>query len=308
MGEIITEHLISGGKWQRYGRTPILAPLPDPEPVPEWNLILNAPSTSGFTLGPISRANFQTFMGATDFTNTPSPNLDVVQTSQGEKVLEWYSPANTMGTGTGMAMFVNLPGKVWADKLYSEYELWFGGANAELDDFAWGWGGKLPGQGGSTSSTGVIGSGNSPSGGTPNTRGFSSRLMWYGPGAGYGGVISSPNELAGYPYLPLQPAGSYGKPVWTNYIFPSRQWIKVRQEYVMNTVPSEGTGNPDGIHRIYVNDVLKYEDKKTIWRIYSNVHVDETQFSLFRGGAEQTWAVPVDTRIRLRKFKIAVAA
>jgi len=142
-------------------------------------------------------------------------------------------------------------------------------------------GGKLPGLFG----------GDAPAGGkvTNGSSGFSTRLMWRSGGAG---------EV--YAYIPGHPRGrgrSIGRGAWW---FDRERWIAIAQEVVLNT-----PGKADGIVRIWIDGVLKLEQRGLVFTTAPDIGISGVMADIFYGGKSPSWAAPNDTFLRLSAFRLS---
>jgi hypothetical protein len=146
--------------------------------------------------------------------------------------------------------------------------------------FAFARGGKLPGLFG----------GDGPVGGAAADAGFSTRLMWRQDGLG---------EL--YAYVPERASRhglSLGRGAWR---FPVGRWVTVEQELVLND-PSLA----DGIARIWIDGVLRFEATGLVFRRDPEVRIAGLMFSTFFGGSDPSWASPMDQQAQFAAFSLQV--
>ena len=146
------------------------------------------------------------------------------------------------------------------------------------EDFAFARGGKLPGLFGGSEVSG----GEEPDG----TDGFSTRLMWREDGAG---------EV--YLYAPGESGTSLGRGEWT---WPRGEWVCVEQRVVLND-PQEADGSVtvwlDG-REVFAEDGLRY-------RTVADLQIEGVFFSTFFGGADPSWASPVDQHADFAGFAVS---
>jgi len=138
-------------------------------------------------------------------------------------------------------------------------------------------GGKLPGLYG----------GDAPSGGADTSRGFSTRYMWRGGGAG---------EV--YAYLP-EKNGEYGESISPGaWAFTPGQWQHLEQEVVVNN-----KGSRDGVLRVWIDDKLVVNWTNMLYRVSDDVLVAGLMFSTFFGGHDPSWASPRTQSTFFRNFE-----
>lgn len=195
--------------------------------------------------------------------------------------------------GGSYGIVVNTPLLYAVDEATISYDVRFVNSPTAFD---WAWGGKLPGLGGILPNN-PGGLQNPPTGGSPSPYGWSGRGMWITPGS-YPGSSSSPNEWVGYIYDPTQTAGNYGQNRQTNVSFSAGQWHTVTQYYRMNTINVEGlSGNSDGIHRMWLDGNLVYENTTQVFRLYQAANITHLMWHMFYGGATFDWAPAVDADV-----------
>jgi hypothetical protein len=138
-------------------------------------------------------------------------------------------------------------------------------------------GGKLPGLYG----------GNAPSGGADTSKGFSTRYMWRGGGAG---------EV--YAYVPDK-SGEYGESIGRGaWSFAPGQWQRLEQEVVVNHL-----GQKDGVLRVWVDGKPVIDRNDMVYRVDGNVLVSGLMFSTFFGGHDASWASPKTQHALFRNFQ-----
>ncbi|MBL8121550.1 hypothetical protein JNM87_02265 [Candidatus Saccharibacteria bacterium] len=202
--------------------------------------------------------------------------------------------------GGTYGIVINAPLQYAVDEATISYDVRFVNTPTAFD---WGWGGKLPGLGGVLPDN-PGGLQNPPTGGSPSPYGWSGRGMWITPGS-YPGSSNSPNEWVGYIYDPTQTAGNYGQNRQTDTSFTAGQWHTVTQYYKMNTINAEGSsGNSDGIHRMWLDGNLVYENTAQVFRIYEAANITHLMWHMFYGGATSDWAPAVDTDIDIDNLLI----
>jgi hypothetical protein len=141
-------------------------------------------------------------------------------------------------------------------------------------------GGKLPGLFGGDHVSG----GNIPDG----VNGLSTRYMWRAGGAG---------EV--YAYLPSSQVHgtNLGTGSWT---FPTGTWTTMQQRVRLNT-----PGLADGSITVWMNgnQVLRLDN--VVFRDSPSLRIDGLFFSTFFGGADTTWASPVDQYADFADFQVS---
>jgi hypothetical protein len=138
-------------------------------------------------------------------------------------------------------------------------------------------GGKLPGfYGGDEFSGGRI-----PDG----TNGFSTRFMWRADGQG---------EV--YVYMPS--SDKYGTSLGRgSFSFGTGSWQCLEQELTLNT-----PGKADGRVRAFLDGKPVFEQGALLFRTVPELTIEGVLFSTFFGGADSTWATPVDTHVDFADF------
>jgi Polysaccharide lyase 14 len=141
-------------------------------------------------------------------------------------------------------------------------------------------GGKLPGfYGGDEISGGHI-----PDG----TNGFSTRFMWRTDGQG---------EV--YVYMPS--SDKYGTSLGRgSFGFTPGAWQCIEQELTLNT-----PGRPDGQVRAFLDGKAVFEQAGLVFRTAPDLQIEGVLFSTFFGGADSTWATPMDTHVDFADFATA---
>jgi hypothetical protein len=266
--------------------------------------ILSSNLESATVASPISVADMQTFLGDTTqvggastyaFTSVKwAAGRDKLST----KVLSQRLARGTYGMpgnghgGTGIAINgVNVAGApVYEASI--QYDVRFVGSGQ------WPFGGKLPGLGGM-----LVGHGNPPTGGSPSPYGWSGRLMHRRTQKDN---PSAPGKLVGYVYDPTQiGAGTVGQDRETGVELVWGRWYRVKQSYRMNNVITEGVaGRPNGVHRIWVDDVLVFEKTDQIFRVYEQAKVTHYLHDVFLGGNDPAWNAPADLDVHIDNLLI----
>jgi hypothetical protein len=180
--------------------------------------------------------------------------------------LRFYLPAGQLGTAnTGGLIKANIAGKI---EYTFEYEIRFDSG------FPWSKGGKIPG----------VSGGKGYTGGEPATAGdgFSVRIMWREGG-----------RLIPYVYHYNQP-GQYGDTFGATigYLTDDKAY-KMKYYIKLNT----GT-NADGILRIYIDNVMKFEKTNIVYRTDES-KIDTAHLAIFAGGSTVDWNMTADGYIRL---------
>lgn len=242
---------------------------------------------------PITIENFRSTLDWTGGGSGTVARTSIVAVAGRGNVVQQQFHAGQFGTADGIALSAPLTQSL--DEAYIRYDVRFVGSN-----FDWQWGGKIPGL------AGVLpGQGAPPSGGVPSPYGWGCRGMWITPDS-YPGSSSSPNEWIGYMYDPTQSAGNYGQNRHTHQSFVADQWHTITQYYKMNTIATEGSsGNPNGIHRMWFDGNLVFENTTQVYRIYQNANITHIQWSLFYGGNTSDWATTIDTQIQIDNLYVA---
>ncbi|MCR8636454.1 polysaccharide lyase [Paenibacillus radicis (ex Xue et al. 2023)] len=146
------------------------------------------------------------------------------------------------------------------------------------DSFPWSKGGKIPGLSGGAGYTG----------GNPAWPGdgFSVRLMWRENG-----------RLIPYVYHMDQP-DSYGDTFGATVdTLKSGQWYTIKYWIKLNS-----GNNKDGVLKIYVNDVLKFQKSDIRFR-NDNSKIDTIHIANFPGGSDSSWAMKNDGYVYFDDFK-----
>lgn len=255
---------------------------------------------------PISLIDMRTFIGANYGGATNYQYTSVVSTTgpagATSKVLNqhleagtWGMPGGT-GNGTGIAL-TSTPLKGGAvDEASIEFDIRFVGSGQ------WDLGGKIPGLGGLFPGQG----GGVPTGGTPSIYGWSGRSMFRRNNSAP--TVSS--AWVGYVYDPQQPADQYGQDRATTKLFTWNTWFHIKQAYKMNTVTSEGSATPpaNGVHRMWHNGVLCYENLAQVYRRYAAARITHLVWDNFCGGNDVTFAAPADFEIQFDNLLITTGS
>jgi len=181
-----------------------------------------------------------------------------------------YKPSATPRGGAGFIYNADkIQGK---DRVILSYDLAF------ADNFEFVKGGKLPG----------LCWGDCPRGWSGTDKGFSTRFMWRKNG-----------DLEIYGYLPNK-ASTMGQSLWRGmFQFQTNTTYNIAQEIILNT-----PGKEDGVLRVYVDEIMVYENPNITFRRSKDISTDKIIFSTFFGGGDDSWATPVDTSISFSDFKL----
>jgi len=269
-------------------------------------VVLSSTLDAATVANPISLTDMRTFIGANYGGATNYQYTSVVSTigtgGTTSKVLNQYMRAGTWGmpggtgNGTGIAL-TSTPLKGGAvDEASIEFDIRFVGSGQ------WDLGGKIPGLGGLLPGQ----SGGIPTGGTPSIYGWSGRSMFRRNNAAP--TVSA--NWVGYMYDPTQPANQYGQDRATGQLFTWGTWVHVKQAYKMNTVTTEGSTNPpaDGVHRMWFNGNLVYENTSQVFRYYKAANITGIVWDNFCGGNDVSFAVPNDFNIQFDNLVITTGA
>jgi hypothetical protein len=254
---------------------------------------------------PIGLTDMRTFIGANYGGATNYQYTSVVSTAgtggATSKVLNqhieagtWGMPGGT-GNGTGIAL-TSTPLKGGAvDEASIEFDIRFVGSGQ------WDLGGKIPGLGGiRTGQAGGV-----PTGGDPQPYGWSGRSMFRRNNAAP--TVSA--NWVGYVYDPLQAAGQVGQDRATGKLFTWGTWFHIKQAYRMNSITTEGSiGAANGVHRMWHNGVLCYENLAQVFRIYASARITHLVWDNFCGGNDVTFAAPADFEIQFDNLVITTGA
>jgi hypothetical protein len=242
---------------------------------------------------PVSLTDASTAMGVTLTGSSTFVRTSIVPIAGRGNVWSQAFTAGKFSTSDGIALYPQL--KTACDEASITYDVRFNSAGTP-----WGKGGKLPGLGGAKPGTG-----NPPSGGQARTTGWSGRLMWLTPAAGYSTENPlSPVELVGYFYGPMMGAG-YGKNLRTRKTLVTNQWHRITSHYRMNTIKTLGVeGNADGLYEIYVDGALAYQQTNAIYRLYPDANITHLVWDNFYGGATIDWAPTANTAIQYDNLTI----
>lgn len=285
--------LLSGG-WTETEATPI------------GSTALSSTLEAATVANPISLTDMRTFIGASyggatnyQFTSVVSTTGPAGSTS---KVLNQHMEAGTWGmpggtgNGTGIAL-TSTPLKGGAvDEASIEFDIRFVGSGQ------WDLGGKIPGLGGLRPGA----SGGVPTGGDPSPDGWSGRSMFRRNNAAP--TVSA--NWVGYMYDPQQAAGQYGQDRTTGKLFTWGTWFHIKTAYKMNTVTTEGSSTPpaNGVHRMWHNGVLCYENLAQVYRRYTAARITHLVWDNFCGGNDVTFAAPADFEIQFDNLLITTGA
>lgn len=259
---------------------------------------------TGLTVAnPISNADMWSWLGRQYGGTSNFANTSVVSTTgpggSTSKVLDQYLQSGTFGmpggtgNGTGIAL-TSCPLGASYEEATIEFDMRFVGSGQ------WPLGGKIPGLGGV-----LPGKGSVPTGGDPSIYGWSGRSMFrrYNPNPTVNGF------WVGYIYDPTQPAGSVGQDRTTNQLFTWGTWVHVKTYYKMNTVTTEGSSSPpaDGIHRMWWNGTLVYENLAQVYRYYAAARITHLVWDNFLGGNDPSWNAPSDVHVQFDNLLVQAA-
>lgn len=115
--------------------------------------------------------------------------------------------------------------------------------------------------------------------------GFSTRFMWRKKG-----------DAEVYGYFPWVTWKSIERWMFT---FTTEKQYNISQEIYLNT-PSQS----DGILRVYVDNMLVYEDTNILYRQTPQTLANKILFSTFFGWADNSWATSINTFARFSNFQI----
>jgi hypothetical protein len=180
--------------------------------------------------------------------------------------LRFELPIGVLGSAnTGGIIKANIAGK---DDYTFEYEIRFDSG------FPWSKGGKIPGLSGGAGYTG----------GAPawDGDGFSVRIMWREDG-----------RLIPYVYHFNQPdefGDTFGATL--GYLTDTKAY-KIKYYVVLNT-----GSNPDGILKIYLDDILVFEKRDIVFRTDQS-QIDTAHIAIFAGGSSPDWNMTGTGFIRL---------
>jgi hypothetical protein len=111
-----------------------------------------------------------------------------------------------------------------------------------------------------------------------------------------------PGVLSNYIYHPNNTTSVWGEDEYLDRAPVIGQWETVITRNKMNT-----PGKPDGILQSKLGTGDWYVNRSDYyWRPVATPKwtINRFCFSIFRGGNTDAWAVPVDTHVQFRKFKI----
>ncbi len=81
--------------------------------------------------------------------------------------------------------------------------------------------------------------------------------------------------------------------------FQTNTTYNIAQEIILNT-----PGKENGVLRVYVDEVMVYENPNIIFRKSKDISADKVIFSTFFGGGDDSWATPVGTSISFSDFEL----
>ena len=170
-----------------------------------------------------------------------------------------------------------------------EYRVKFG------KNLVWRYGGKLPGLGGTSLSSGI------PAGCTQDRarvdNGFSTRLMWRQSGG------SGPARLVAYTYFPDRDTSKCGVDITFIRGIEKDKWYTLRQYVKLNT-----PGQRNGVLKMYVDGKLMLEKNDILYRKAGkgNVKINSAVMQTYRGGGatDPRWISPTTDYIYFDDFKV----
>lgn len=177
--------------------------------------------------------------------------------------LRFFLPQGSVGSSQGGGI---IKAEIDEKSNYNlEYDIKFS------NDFPWSKGGKIPGLSGGEGYTGC----QDPSDG----KGFSIRMMWKQDG-----------KIQPYVYHMNQTTNcgdNFDGTVLDT--FNDGQWYNIRYWVKMND-----PGLDNGILKIYVDNVLKFEKRDLELRSSTQYKIDTAHFSIFPGGSSSSWEMTDD--------------
>lgn len=227
-----------------------------------------------------SNWNYTKIVYGNDTVQVIDNNTLVVKYPQGS-----YSPSSEIEGG--FSFYMSPKNMNLTDEVYFSYKVKFGNNN-----FNWVRGGMLPGIW-----IGRMGA----FGGVFLEDGASMRVMWRSQGFAEAYVYVPPVQDSDYYKLPgyVKNEG-FGDSLGRGLLrFNQEEWNDIVMHVKLNT-----PGNFDGILELTINGLLlKYE--KMNWRNGSEP-ISGFMMQSFFGGADQSWATPVDQEISFKDFKVFV--
>ena len=176
------------------------------------------------------------------------------------------------------------------------------------ENFEWRWGGKIPGLVGVAPGVPI----HAPTSGTRNRDvGFSTRLMWHGRddngSRAYQDALGAippdlDSMLVTYAYVrsPAEGFDGYGWQANLGPGFTRGAWHTVRMEVKLNTV-----GRADGIYRVWIDDVLRFEASDWEYRSTADVKIQAVLYDVHRGGNNSPgWVSSRDGFVEIRDMSV----
>lgn len=128
---------------------------------------------------------------------------------------------------------------------------------------------------------------------TDHFKGWTTRVLW--ESRAYQQTdnnMSRTFPVGNYRYYPEFLQSGTGEPtLWANAQFEADREYDIEQEVQMNTVDlsnadqyGNGTGNPDGVLRVWLNGVLVWEETDVIWRHHPALAIDQWWGTFKNGG------------------------
>ncbi|MFZ1812572.1 MAG: polysaccharide lyase [Candidatus Saccharimonadales bacterium] len=268
--------------------------------------LLNTSFDTFALASPMTYANYCIAMGgASGGGSSTVANTSIIAAASHGNIIRQHFVGDTATPATAKTHFggdwgivTNTPLTQPVDEATLTYDIRFAYNAAAPNGFDWVWGGKLPGLGGIRP-----GYGNPPTGGSPSPNGWSGRGMWITKGS-YPSVAGT-NEFISYIYDPTQAPGNYGQNRRTGKAFVADQWHTVTQYYKMNTIATEGvSGNTNGVHRVWFDGQLVYENTAQVFRIYEAAKITHLLWHMFYGGGDYNWAPSYDSDIDIDNLRI----
>jgi hypothetical protein len=162
------------------------------------------------------------------------------------------------------------------------YEIYF------PSEFPWMKGGKLPGM--------YIGDWGA-NGGNHIDTGYSARFMWRANGTAEVYLYIPKGQLPEY-YFQIITNYDYGESMWrSKFRLYAGEWNTMSMCITLNTAPEAH----DGLLQATVNNVTMIYNK-LIWTPDTTMRINGLMMNTFFGGNDPSWATPIDTYTKFRKF------
>jgi len=268
---------------------------------PTWTTLLSSNMDSLTTANPISLSNFRSAMGDDDVSATPNLTRTSINVVSGaDKCLSQNFDAGTAADSQGLVAFPNdLYAGLQITRARISYDIrWLGSSNG-----VFGWGGKIPGLGGTRTAS------NPPTGGVgPTNNGWSGRMMFMTTSSGVSNGL--PRNLSLYMYHPDQPT-NYGEDFHFDVDVQNSTWYRLGAEYQLNTVTG-GVGNLDGVLKGWFDtpagfdwaDTPQVNETTFRYRNLSDLYITTHMHHIFYGGATDAWVPTVATNIQIDNLLI----